>query len=130
MTHSLTAPYHFIFYQAIFAPNSAPNFKNSPQIDFGAQFGQFLGIGGGFLPKTGSFTAIRGIKKCPKHDFQKILCGRKTYFSRMQILIFLPLPHILSPLSTLFSPPLPKLFPQKKVGKTLRKVPETSKESP
>ena len=88
MADSLTAPFHFIFYQAIFAPNSAPNLKNRLKFDFGVRFGAFFSIWGGFIPKMGIFTAIRGIKKCPKHDFQKILCGRKTHFSRMQILIF------------------------------------------
>lgn len=66
MTDSLTAPYHFIFYQAIFAPNSAPNFKKSPQIDFGAQFGAVFKHLGRFFTQSGHFYSNSGHKKMPQ----------------------------------------------------------------
>lgn len=61
-------------------------------------------------------------------------CGRKTHFSRMQILFF-PLPppfyHILSMVSTLFFSFLfPAPLPLKPAGKPLRKAPETPEKSP
>lgn len=42
-------------------PKSAPKLKKMPQIQFGADFGAFSIVWGGFYCKMGIFTAIWGI---------------------------------------------------------------------
>ena len=53
------------------------------------------------------FRQIQSITFRQKQAFAKILCGRRTHFSYMQILIF-PLPP---PYSITSSPPFPPSFP-------------------
>ena len=83
------------------------------------------------------FRQIQSITFRQKQAFAKILCGRRTHFSRMQILIFPPPP----PYSTTSSPPFHPLSPspsqffsdfflQKQIGKSLRKAPETPEKFP
>ncbi|MBD5499434.1 MAG: hypothetical protein HDR11_17085 [Lachnospiraceae bacterium] len=67
--------------------------------------GHFLAFGAVFY-QNGHFYSNLGHKKCPKQDFHKVLCGRKTHFSHMQILIF----PASSPHSTTSPPPFPPSF--------------------